>query len=113
VRLFRRLAIAVVLLAVLFAIGLPIAPRLGFATPFQQPATLHFRGRDYIGPSCVSHLRANERPLHQVASVFGWFTLPRPILIPSYETRLPAGATPAVLYVRGTCLEVYGLSGGP
>jgi hypothetical protein len=46
-------------------------------------------------PTCVSRLRSDEKPLHRIGSLFGWFTLPRPILIPHYETR--SRLTPAVL----------------
>lgn len=116
--MIRRLAFIGVSLAALFAIGLPIAPRLGWATPFANPSKLYFRGRDYLQPGCERSLKANERPLRKVGSVFGWFTLPESILIPHYESALLTAqgklkGTPAVLYVRGSCLAVYGLSGGP
>jgi hypothetical protein len=114
----RRLVLIAVPVVAFLALGLAVAPRLGWATPFRVPSTLHFRGRDYIGPSCVRTLKANERPLRKVGSVFGYFTLPKAILIPHYESDLLTAqgkwrGTPAVLYVRGDCLAVYGLSGGP
>ena len=116
--MIRRLVFIAVPLVALLALGLPVATRLGWATPFRVPSTLHYLGRNYMHPSCVRSLKANERPLRQVGSVFGYLTLPKPILIPHYESRLlePGGKwrmIPTVVYLRGECLAVYGLSGGP
>jgi hypothetical protein len=66
----------------------------------------------------VQSLKADERPLRKVGSVFGYLTASKTILIPHYESRLltPQGTwtqTPAALYVRAGCLASYDLSGGP
>lgn len=116
--MLRRLALTVVVLAVLLVLGLAVAARLGWATPLGMPSSLHFHGRNYGGGGCVRNLRADELPLRKVGSVFGYLTGSKPILIPHYESRLltPKGIwtlTPAVLYVRGDCLASYDLSGGP
>jgi hypothetical protein len=109
----RRIPFLLVGLVPVLALGLLVAPRIGWATPFGLPSTLHFDGRDYIGPGCVRRLKANERPLRKIGSVFGYFTGSKPILEPHYEWHLPNGLIPTVIYVRGDCLTVYGLSGGP
>lgn len=110
--MMRRLAFVMVPVAGLLGLGLVVAPYLGWASPFRLPPILHFRGRDYIRATCTRTLHANE--LRKIGSVFGYFTSRKPILLPHYEWHLPPNMkTPAVLYVRGSCLMAYGLSGGP
>src|ERR1700751_3843068 len=111
--MLRWIGVTAAALLALLALGLPVAPHVGWATPFGLPSTLRFDGRDYIGPSCVRGRKGNQRPLHKTGSVFGYFTRSKPILLPHYEWHLPPGLVPSVLYVRDSCLTVYGLSGGP
>ena len=112
-RVLRRIIVVLVGLVLVFGLGLLVAPRFGWATPFGLPSTIHVGGRDYRGGRCARTLTANATPLHRIGSVFGYFTGSKPILEPHYEWHPPNGLIPAVLYVRDSCLRGYDLSGGP
>jgi hypothetical protein len=110
-----RRALLVVSLAVLLvlALGLLLADRNGWATPFGLPHQITLDGRTYYDGDanvpehfpCTTNLPTGYRPLRPTGSVFGYLTGDASILLPHYEW----GYSHAfVLYVRnGSCLQQY------
>lgn len=111
-----------------FGASLALGQRWGWATPFGLPSTISYQSRTYYvdnhgssgRPTCLtsrrpssiprsSNLPSGYAPLRPVASVFGYITGSKPIMLPHYEWRRH---TPYVLLVRdGACLRLYSLPG--
>ena len=94
------------------ALGFAVAPRLGWATPFSVPMHVDYRGVGFYldDTKCLTsrELPHGYFPTRRAASVFGYFTGSRSILLPHYEWRRRTIEEGTLLVeVRPSCLKLY------
>jgi hypothetical protein len=108
----RTVIIVLVVTAFGLALGLAVAPRLGWATPFDVPSNVSYRGTNFYleDSSCRKprDLPHGYLPMRRAASVFGYFTGSRPILLPHYEwPRRTIDEGIVLVEVHSGCFKYY------
>ncbi|HKD95566.1 MAG TPA: hypothetical protein VKB43_12745 [Gaiellaceae bacterium] len=108
----RILQVVLVVAAVVLVLGFAVGPHLGWATPFSVPTQVSYRGTNfYLDDTRCLEPRELPRaylPMRRTASMFGYFTGSRAVLLPHYEwKRRTIDEGLLLVDVHHGCLKYY------